>query len=157
QAWDYRGICFEVEITAQETYMVWAEEDWFYNLALRKYLYGWPSPKNVFMVDDELARLRAQSSCAAIAKAAGLTPTITWHWAQAGVTKQALQAAIVAARSPGMTPSSINCPAWHKLAEPVKGRHRGERQDCMWKYAVAAKLSSRLEQAKVSASHYYNR
>jgi hypothetical protein len=71
KAWGFMSRCHHAGV-APNTYHAWIRKRMIPDLRLLKWLYGAPAPKEVFVVNPRLQKLRSEMSLDAIIRAAGL-------------------------------------------------------------------------------------
>jgi hypothetical protein len=145
KAWDYRGIIAELRLTDQTFYRWVRSRQFTPDPAWLKWLFGGSTPRGVFLLQENLQRLRKETRVSAILKAAGLSEENLREWEKKGLKKT-----VKAARR--MANRRGNKREFERAYADLPTRTR----DNIWAFAMAGRLVERCKRAGISTNHYHN-
>jgi len=155
RAWDVASICANLEAKTRAkqskgkrgkkrtdtTLASWLNRGLIPSIEWLEWLFGWPEPNGVFVVDGGLQRLRSQLGREAILEEAGVNENAAWAWEQDEKTRSFVTTILA-----GKNPTAVA--GWEKLHPITK--------TTMLKVAESATLERCSERAGISVAVYHN-
>jgi hypothetical protein len=144
-AWDYVGICAEAGLHAT-SYDRWFQRGLLPSPDWLQWLYGAPAPAGWLVVSEALQAFRRERTHKAVARAAGITPSLVSLWQKNEACRQALALAVAYLAGSGRhSPEALGRhPEWSRLHPATK--------TSMWRFAEAATLGASCDRAGVGRS-----
>jgi hypothetical protein len=151
--WDFTAHCEAADLeTPNTSYCRWIKQGLIPNLDFLKWLFGGSEPAGVFVVTEALQRLRRERTQIAIVTAIRMQND-SWHrlWRRVAARLKMrrrsedfkeFQAGLLRAGS------LTECKVWPHLDRKT--------QECVKRFADAARLSACCERAGIAESNYYN-
>jgi hypothetical protein len=149
RAWDWRRHLDKLKMHGQDGYHHWIYDSGLADLELRKWLFGFKGPSDVFILPDELRRLREESSERGICKAAGVQQNLVTYWRARSHLLDALEDLRRRVEDPATSERALDA-AFRKSHPNVEK----STLKYMLAYVTQATEAARLERAGLARDRY---